>query len=248
VAKKDDEQLDSLFGLCDPKKLNYSSSNEIDTFYDALMENWMETTQYNQYGNRSKLASYCRLMTNTSYGDPLHRYGRWYRFDVGSCVNHDYEELIKLLKEDTWDAVYVREGARQWNWQTCTEFAYYQSTDSENQPFGHTANLTYLEETFCDAIFNISESLIASAVSKTNKRYRGRNPKVTNVFFMNGSIDPWHTLSIFEHDLNPTSPSRYIEGTSHCYDMYEDTPNDPPALTKARQELANAISMWLRNS
>lgn len=122
------------------------------------------TTVYSQ-GNRSKLAAYCRLMTNTSYGDPLHRYGRWYKSDVGSCVGHDYEELIKLLKEDTWDAVLVRGGgtkiywflihwffkmifdqafliARQWNWQTCTEFAYYQSTDSENQPFGHTANLT----------------------------------------------------------------------------------------------------------
>ena len=26
---------------------------------------------------------------------------------------------------------------RQWTYQTCTEFGYYQSSDLQNQPFGH---------------------------------------------------------------------------------------------------------------
>lgn len=84
------------------------------------------------------------------------------------------------------------------------------------------------------------------------------------MFLFNGSFDPWHPLGIFEHDLNDQAPSRYIEGkrfstlssiiikikhiflgVSHCYDMREAQPTDPPALTKAREEMAAALTTWL---
>jgi len=34
---------------------------------------------------------------------------------------------------------------RQWTYQTCTEFGYYQSTDSEKQVYGKTFPIRYIE-------------------------------------------------------------------------------------------------------
>jgi len=185
-------------------------------------------------------------MTNEKYGDPLHRYALWFKSATGTCVYHNYQEMVAGMKQDTWDSYYAAGGTRQWLWQTCTEFAFYQSTDSRRQPFGFgTVNVKYLEDIYCKQPFGITSRDVARNVRITNRRYGGRRPKATKVFFFNGSIDPWHTLSIYDHDLNKSSPSRYIEGTSHCYDMYEARLNDPPSLTQARQDMADTLDKWL---
>lgn len=44
-----------------------------------------------------------------------------------SCVSMNYKLAIEELKKDPLVA---------WYYQTCAEFGWYQTTDSENQPFG----------------------------------------------------------------------------------------------------------------
>lgn len=79
---------------------------------------------------------------------------------------------------------------------------------------------------------------------------------------MNGGNDPWHRLSVYEKDLNPTVPVRLVEGTtvgpcaplsewcklvsgiSHCYGPKGK--GDPEALTKAWQDVADTITTWLK--
>jgi len=246
IAAKNDEQLDALFGICETHKLNYSDSYDVMTFYNELINGWMGATQYNGVGNGSTVAAYCRAMTDPKLGDPIKRLALLTQSTTGSCVGHDYKLMVSELKKDTWDSYYVSGGSRQWLWQTCTEFAFYQTTDSEKQPFGiGTLSLKYLEDIYCTQAFGITPQDIAKSVELTNKRYGGKAPKVTKVFLFNGSIDPWHTLSVFDHDLNKSSPSRFIEGTSHCYDMYEARSDDPPTLTKARQDMAATLASWL---
>jgi pimeloyl-ACP methyl ester carboxylesterase len=246
VAEKNDEKLDSIFGICDTHKLNYSDPYDVQTFYAALVNPWMGATQYNAYGNSSDVANYCRVMTNTAYGDPLTRYALWFKSMVYGCVDHEYQVLINELKGSTWTSFFVQGGTRQWLYQTCSEFGYYQTTDSKNQPFGFSTFVAkYLEDIYCNQPFGITSQDVAKNVAETNKRYGGRTPNATKVFLFNGSIDPWHTLSIFDHDLNKSSPSRFIEGTSHCYDMFEARSNDPPSLTQARADMAAALDSWL---
>jgi len=185
-------------------------------------------------------------MTNAQLGDPINRLAALSKSTGSPCVHHDYKQIIDLLKQDSWDSPYVNGGSRQWLWQTCTEFAYYQTTDSEKQPFGvGTVSLKYQEYIYCTQPFGITPQDIANSVMLTNKRYGGRAPNATKVFFFNGSIDPWHTLSVYENDLNKSSPSRYIEGTSHCYDMFEARSDDPPSLTQARKDMAATLASWL---
>ena len=53
------------------------------------------------------------------------------------CLDASYKSLIDELRKTSWnDSASV--GGRQWTYQTCVEFGYFQSTDSDQQPFGPT--------------------------------------------------------------------------------------------------------------
>ena len=66
----------------------------------------------------------------------------------------------------------------------------------------------------------------------------------TKVVFPNGTNDPWHVLSV----LAATNSKNYpiiIDGTSHCADMYGDSPYDPQSLTDARKKIRSHVLAWV---
>jgi hypothetical protein len=134
---------------------------------------------------------------------------------------------------------------RQWFYQTCSEFGYFQTTDSPNQPFGSLISID-LYTIVCQRVFNISQSQTISDINSTNKVYGGRdiNSNVTNIIFPNGSIDPWHALSIIE-DKSSSIIAVFINGTAHCANMYPSSPHDIPELVKARQDISRILGSWL---
>ncbi len=146
-----------------------------------------------------------------------------------SILSHDYH-MTSLL-------------ARQWYYQTCTEFGYFQTTDSTHQPFGKLISLLSYTDV-CDKVFEVQEAALKSAIASTNTHYGGTNVTGTNTVFPNGSIDPWHRLSVLK-DIGPTVPSFYIHGTAHCANMYPPSSQDPPELTQARANITMSIGTWL---
>lgn len=48
-------------------------------------------------------------------------------------------------------------------------------------------------------------------VERKNVKYGGMNPAVNNVYFTQGSIDPWRTMGI-QNDLNDRSPADVVPG------------------------------------
>ena len=133
---------------------------------------------------------------------------------------------------------------RQWYYQTCTEFGYFQTTDSAHQPFGDQISLASFTEV-CRLVFNINSSQIFHFVKATNDYYGGRAVKATNIAFPNGSIDPWHALSITE-DTGSTLKAIFINGTAHCANMYPSREEDLPGLAEAREEITKCIGEWLK--
>lgn len=81
-------------------------------------------------------------------------------------------------------------------------------------------------------------------VIETNIRYGGLKPQVTNVIFIHGSIDPWHALGLTNLS-NATFPSIFINGTSHCADMYQPNANDSMDLSIARDRINDLIGIIL---
>ena len=113
-----------------------------------------------------------------------------------------------------------------------------------NQPFGKFIPLgSYVD--VCKDVYGIDEAAIKMAIADTNSYYKSKQITTTNVVFPNGSIDPWHKLSIVQ-DLSDSVKAFYIHGTAHCANMYPPSPNDPPELTQARLNVTSAIQSWLQ--
>ena len=67
-----------------------------------------------------------------------------------------------------------------------------------------------------------------------------------NVYFTNGGDDPWQRASV-THSLT----SAMVENTAecldcgHCGDLSAPFPDDPPPLTRQREEFTGLLSKWL---
>jgi len=214
-----------------------------------LMGNWMGTVQYNdENGNPITIDYLCGLMINES-SDPLAGYVQVSNLFLNKqgCLSVSYEQMILELQETLQLPTFV--GDRQWTYQTCTEFGYFQTTDSANQPFGDLVPLQYSLD-MCIDIFG-QKFPTADLINQTLIEYGGADPLAlwfgpTNILFVNGNIDPWHSLSVFQN-VSSSVTAILINGTAHCADMFPATPNDPPGLHIAQVQISQKIGEWLKD-
>ncbi|KAI1710893.1 serine carboxypeptidase s28 domain-containing protein [Ditylenchus destructor] len=158
----------------------------------------------------------------------------------GICVDSSYRHYVNSMRNPRpfW--------LRSWYWQMCTEFGYFQTVGG-NGAFGNISlPLEYLADS-CADIFGpaFNKSSIELAVARTNRIYGGADQyNGTNVIFTHGSEDPWQALSVHPSS-NGSYTSIYIEGTSHCRDLYPPTPADPASLRWARHVIDMELGKWI---
>lgn len=61
----------------------------------------------------------------------------------------NYEDDLKVLRKDNTSLAFA---FRPWYYQTCSEFGWYQTTDSEAQPFGSKSPVEFYLK-LCQDIF-----------------------------------------------------------------------------------------------
>merc|ERR1711892_1488714 len=97
--------------------------------------------------------SICAVMTDESLGEPMDRLAAvndiMLNLGQEECLDHTYESFLGQLTETSWSGEGV--GWRQWIWQTCTEFGWYQTTNQESGVYGHTLPLEFFEQWCQDA-------------------------------------------------------------------------------------------------
>lgn len=103
--------------------------------------------------------------------------------------------------------------ARQWTYQTCTEFGFYQTSDNISLVFGNRFNVDFFIRQ-CTDVYGVEFNAISQseAILQTNTNYGELHAKTTNVIYVHGSIDPWHALGLTQSQ-SETMPVIYIEGT-----------------------------------
>lgn len=216
------------------------------------------------------IAVLCKHMTDKSLGDEITRYAtipslfgsfyhrnrvlsrRYRQLDngMGECVDAGYANFIQDMKRPVFDA------GRTWTFQTCTEFGWFQTTDSSKQPFkGFSLDL------FLDMCFKIygsqfSPPNINDGIMETNANYGAKEiaKEVSNACLFNGGVDPWHAMSYLSHPdhmpssesaANPTFHTLYVPSSAHCAIMYPDGPDDPEELRAARELSTKYVKSWL---
>ncbi|XP_030632674.1 thymus-specific serine protease [Chanos chanos] len=252
----DPSSLDNItkdFRLC--SKLSSQSFMDIAYFLESLAGNFMDVVQYNEdnrefegvVGTNITIKVLCGVMLDSSVGDPYERYAAVARLMLQTfsqpCLDAQYTHYLQDMRNISWDGP-ASGGGRQWVYQTCTEFGFYQSTDSPNQPFSGFPLRYHLQQ--CADLYNLSdpERSVAEAVKQTNEEYGGYDIRATRIVFPNGSVDPWHALGVTS-DISRDLPAVFIKGTAHCANMYPARAQDLPQLSLARDHIFLLLQKWL---
>ncbi|XP_069752825.1 thymus-specific serine protease isoform X2 [Narcine bancroftii] len=198
-------QVTQDFQLCEP--LEIKSGMDSAYLLETLAGNFMDVVQYNKdnrvfedpKGTNITIDMLCTIMENSSLGIPYQRYAKVSQLlldtDEVKCLDASYRKFLSDMMNTSWAAP-AADGSRQWAYQSCTEFGYYQSTQSLLQPFSGFPLSYKLQQ--CIDLFGpaFNHTVVAEAVQHTNENYGGLNIKGSRIVFPNGSKDPWHILSI----------------------------------------------------
>ncbi|XP_046667606.1 putative serine protease K12H4.7 isoform X2 [Homalodisca vitripennis] len=248
------KSIEKDFRLCDP--INADNTNDVANLLESLAGNFAGVVQYNKDNRVSRaglvsnitIDTLCDIMVNETIGTPHIRYAAVNSLLMAhnneTCLDYKYDKMIKQLQNTTWEA--AKDGARTWTYQTCTEFGYFQTAESNQSLFGQDFPVDFFIKQ-CADIFGkqFTKELLVKAVQRSNTFYGGLDLQATRVVYVHGSIDPWHALGITKTKI-PKSPAIFINGTAHCANMYPPADTDLPALTAAREEISALIGQWLQ--
>ena len=98
----------------------------------------------------------------------------------------------------------------------------------------------------CEDVYKISTAPDTEWVT-TN--YGSLFDGATRTVFVNGNIDPWHSLSVIDNSTLgafPDSLAVFINGTAHCGDMYLRRSSDLDSLVDAHGVIGDHVAAWLK--
>ncbi|XP_040566173.1 putative serine protease F56F10.1 [Lepeophtheirus salmonis] len=246
-------ELSKMFKTCNT--LNANKAKDVSTFIESVIGNFEDIVQYNK-DNRAfegadnsdiTIDTLCKIMVDESIGQPIERLASvndliLRRVEKTECLDASYTNSINSLGYHNWTG----ESSRQWIYQTCTEFGWYQSSNQTDHPYSNYFPAKFFEDQ-CIDIFgtHFNKKLLENGIRRTNLIYGGKNPTgITNIVYVHGSFDPWHAMGITK-DLSEKATAIFITGTAHCANMYPESSQDPYQLKEARKEILKKIKSWL---
>uniref|UniRef100_A0AAV1UPU2 Serine protease n=1 Tax=Peronospora matthiolae TaxID=2874970 RepID=A0AAV1UPU2_9STRA len=244
--ENDRKKVDELFKPC------YPMTNEFDdsVFETSVMGAFQDIAQYNAiHDGVMTLEKVCKHFTKP--GDAVEKLAAFIdKVRVGDCLDSKFEGAangtVEVLSRDQFDG---ESSARQWVYQTCNEFGYFQTTKSLRSPFHALRAVTEANvgTEVCKRVYNIN---VAPDVTSTNLDYGSLAIEVQGVTFPSGTIDPWHALAVQNStDLHSfSSEAVFIEGTAHCADMYYPSERDTPSLQWAHAKIEAQVEHYLKDT
>jgi pimeloyl-ACP methyl ester carboxylesterase len=137
-------------------------------------------------------------------------------------------------------------GMRSWMYQSCTEFGFYQIAYHVPAQSSRSSQLTLeYHNNVCKRLFGLTTPV---NTDRTNSKYYNQlfNAGTKNIYFTNGSNDPWSNLSITENtsgtSSNPALKVFTIAGAAHCDDLGS---RFSTALGQARDQFDSLVQQWL---
>eukprot|EP01104_Vermistella_antarctica_P010703 TRINITY_DN2873_c0_g1_i2.p1 TRINITY_DN2873_c0_g1~~TRINITY_DN2873_c0_g1_i2.p1 ORF type:complete len:559 (-),score=145.48 TRINITY_DN2873_c0_g1_i2:138-1646(-) len=239
-------KLMTLFNSCNGTQP--ASANDVATFFTNVIGAAMTTVQYDFEQPDNNVPFMCGTIANAS--SPLQGLANFVNISsFGQCMDISYDDTVEVLLNVS--AIGGGIGYRQWIWQTCTEFGYFQTTDSNSQPFyeGNLVPLQYYVDLCQDSFpeVTMTNQTIQAQINKTNRRFMGNQiPSygIQNTVFDDSIVDPWHTLSI-QSSVNPSTPLLLYKERGHCAAALPSTPGDPVSVLEVRAKIEVILDSWM---
>ncbi|KAF0684016.1 Aste57867_23937 [Aphanomyces stellatus] len=245
VGSGDRDALTKLFKPCAPMHNEFDES----VFEASVMGLFQDVAQYNNLYGGLTLIDVCTIFADVSK-DPLAKLVAFVNAQKKKpCLDSTFQGTangtVEVLSETRFDGA---SSARQWFYQTCNEFGYFQTTSSRASPFAALTSQTLqnVGSEVCKRVFGFKQG---PDTAMTNVFYGSLGIAVDNVIFPSGTIDPWHALAVQNSTALATASSHaiFIEGTAHCADMHaRNATKDSGHLVWARQQIAAAVASFVQ--
>lgn len=245
------DEISRKLNTCTPiTPANFIGINT-QAFWTSVTDNLAGVVQYNKEGsNRLSLGEVCKRMINSQgfYDEYFAIFKEARGKDGDNCFKWTYSEMLADL---TSTKIVASNNMRQWIYQTCTEWGFYQTLQSDKQVYGPKDAVTIdLFVKLCQDAYSpkFTKSYIMEAADRTRDAYGGWYFQATNVALANGNIDPWHIISLFEKcgKREPTITIHFSPGTSHCALLYPEQPYDFDSVKQARIEVGEQVALWVK--
>jgi hypothetical protein len=228
------QYLQQFFNTCEP----IVTEKDVQNFYSNIFGNLQGVVQYNNDNVHYlpfNVTVACSILSNHS-ADPVESLRNFNNiFNNGTCTEVSYKKMIAQMQNSSMESPIAP--TRSWTYQTCTEFAYFQ-TDEGNTVFPRDVNINFYTG-ICEDVFNITANI--DTTYKANEAFGGLHLNASRVVLPNGSGDPWHNLGILKSSPSLQITSVYMDLTAHCADMYPPSPHDRASLTAGRAQ----VTQWL---
>lgn len=106
--------------------------------------------------------------------------------------------------------IFFLTSVRQWIYQTCSEYGWYQTSGSKNQPFGSSFPID-LYYRLCADIYSstLTSRAIDANARRINQLYGALSLNITNIHSTHGQIDPWSAMGL-KQKMNEEAPTTII--------------------------------------
>lgn len=242
--------MSQLMSSCAP------AVSDLDAMWLAnnVAGNIMGVVQYNDDMPGSyDVRQLCAVMTDSTM-TPINALAQaTLQMQGGVCADSSWNDFVAQLRNVTADPTVTGVGLRQWTWQTCTQFGYYQTCENGTKcPFSKLMTLASNFLTCTQGFDNrVGPAVNVDRINFTNDYYGGQTDfKADRVIFTNGLVDPWHHLSVTPgYNSSLVGNAAIIIPTgAHCRQMFPSMPSDPPDVVAARKQAAGILADWLQNA
>lgn len=132
VEVGDGRRLHVAFNLC--WSLNLTSPDVAHFFYE-MSDIVAGLVQGHRPGRIEFACDFMRRKKEDEGMEDMDAFAAWVKIGLYSCMNMNYENNLKKFRNIEWGSEANRQ-MRQWTYQTCSEFAWFQTSTSTNQIFG----------------------------------------------------------------------------------------------------------------
>ncbi|XP_059468768.1 putative serine protease K12H4.7 [Neocloeon triangulifer] len=237
VQRGESATITSLFNLAEP--INLFEPDDVYLLYYTVSQVYGLMVQGADPGT---LEAKCSALI-AGQDTPLQTFAQVYNDHINNAsLSVDASKVVEKYQNTN----YTRSFIRQWMFQACTEFGWFNSVFSPNQPFGPIVPLFFLLK-FCTSVYGpeFTSERLDAGIERTNMLYGGLNPEVTRVIYTVGSIDPFNP-AMLSSDVSADAPTVIIEGGSHCNDLTNPAkPDDPDSFIDARTKVIETLAAWL---
>ena len=249
---------------------------DLATFETGIFSAWQGVVQYNLEGRGPTVEDLCGAVTAAP--DALQGLADAVALVVpDECLASSFEDdLVAPLADEAFsgpDCGQDCSAMRQWIWQSCNEFGYFQVTTGEAHPFtAFAVDAANSGVAICEAAYGIAKGARYGAMTgRSNYMYGARAPGSTGVTFVNGDMDPWMSLGIVPEtdpfhdscnsredlgedavcaaqDAGEMNKVVLVAGGAHCADMYaklDTTPAIQDSLAAAHAAIEDSVREYI---